>query len=36
LVQAKASAFVSDILVMHADLTLSGTEGENPAGAQSP
>ena len=36
LVQAKASAFVSDILVMHADLTLSGTAEDTPAGAQTP
>src|SRR5664279_200857 len=34
LVQAKASAFVSDILVMHADLTLSGTAEDSPAQPQ--
>jgi 3-hydroxyacyl-[acyl-carrier-protein] dehydratase len=34
LVQAKASAFVSNILVMHAELTLSGTLKAGPVGAQ--
>jgi 3-hydroxyacyl-[acyl-carrier-protein] dehydratase len=34
LVQSKASAFVSDILVMHADLTLSGTPEDSPAQPQ--
>ena len=36
LVQAKASAYVSNTLVMHADLTLSGTAQASPAGAQKP
>jgi 3-hydroxyacyl-[acyl-carrier-protein] dehydratase len=34
LVQAKASAFVSSTLVMHADLTLSGTAEDSPAQPQ--
>jgi 3-hydroxyacyl-[acyl-carrier-protein] dehydratase len=36
LVQAKASAFVSNVLVMHAELTLSGKAEDSPAGAQRP
>jgi 3-hydroxyacyl-[acyl-carrier-protein] dehydratase len=36
LVQAKASAYVENTLVMHADLTLSGTAEAGSAGAQSP
>jgi 3-hydroxyacyl-[acyl-carrier-protein] dehydratase len=36
LVQARASAFVSDILVMHAELTLSGTVEPSSAGAKGP
>jgi 3-hydroxyacyl-[acyl-carrier-protein] dehydratase len=36
LVQAKASAFVSDILVMRAELTLSGTAEADSASAQRP
>jgi 3-hydroxyacyl-[acyl-carrier-protein] dehydratase len=36
LVQAKASAYVANTLVMHADLTLSGTAEANPPSAQNP
>ena len=35
LVQAKASAYVENTLVMHADLTLSGTAEDSSAGSQS-